>query len=418
DQRELIVAVWNELDTKQRFIWNKLITGSFRVGVSQRLVTRALAKVSGLDAATIAHRLMGNWQPSAAFFKDLLSTDTNDADISRPYPFALAYPVDDDKPISDLVTSLDDWQIEWKWDGIRAQLIKRQGQVFLWSRGEDLVTHSYPEIEKMAQHLPDGTVLDGELLAWKADSVMPFSQLQRRIGRKRAGKKLLAEVPVIFMAYDIMEHEHNDYREKPVETRRHTLEALVATITHAHLKLSPSVQATTHEELTMLKAQSRERLVEGFMLKRHTSPYHVGRKKGNWWKWKVEPYTVDAVMIYAQRGSGKRASLYTDYTFAVWADDDQLVPFAKAYSGLTDEEIRSLDNWIRNNTKERFGPVRSVPPVQVFEIAFEGIQRSTRHKSGVAVRFPRILRWRKDKPPKEADNLETIEALIPGEDTP
>ena len=418
EQRDLIVSAWHDLNTRQRFIWNKLITGSFRVGVSQRLVTRALAKLSGIDAATIAHRLMGNWTPSAEFFDNLLSEDTHDADISRPYPFALAYPVDEDKPITDLLTDLNDWQIEWKWDGIRAQLIKRDGQVFLWSRGEDLVTKSYPEIAEMAQLLPDGTVLDGELLAWTNNEVMPFSQLQRRIGRKRVGKKLLSEIPVIFMAYDVLEYKREDYREQPVETRRKSLEMLVAKLTHPTLKLSPLVVEEDYDALLTLRGKSRERLVEGFMLKRHASPYQVGRKKGNWWKWKVEPYTVDAVMIYAQRGSGKRASLYTDYTFAVWADDDTLVPFTKAYSGLTDEEIRKLDNWIRNNTRERFGPVRSVPAEQVFEIAFEGIQRSTRHKSGVAVRFPRILRWRKDKPPHEADSLETIEALLPEVDSP
>ena len=417
-QHDVIISAWRELNTRQRFIFNKLITGGFRVGVSQRLVTRALAEVSAVDAATIAHRLMGNWVPTPEFYKSLFSEDTQDADLSRPYPFFLAYPVKDEDDPSGELGNITDWQVEWKWDGIRAQLIKRRGQVYLWSRGEDLITDSYPEIKEMAESLPDGVALDGELLAWKSGEVQPFVQLQQRLGRKRLTKAVLEDVPIIFMAYDVLEHEGEDIRKTPVEERRLILDELAEQVENGHFLLSPLVYVETWDALAKLRAESRDRKVEGFMLKRRGSPYRVGRKRGDWWKWKIEPYSVDAVMIYAQRGTGKRASLYTDYTFAVWDENGELVPFAKAYSGLSDAEIRELDNWIRNNYKERFGPVRSVPPHHVMELGFEGIHRSNRHKSGVAVRFPRILRWRKDKPVEEADSLETIKQLLPesGED--
>ncbi|MBC7814041.1 MAG: ATP-dependent DNA ligase [Burkholderiales bacterium] len=411
-QHELVLSAWNSLNTRQRFIFNKLITGAFRVGVSQRLVIRALARVSSVDEASIAHRLMGNWEPTPEFYQTLVSLDTQDADISRPYPFFLAYAVSDESNPSGELGDLTEWQVEWKWDGIRAQLIKRGGKVYLWSRGEELVTDAYPEVAGIGELLPDGTVLDGELLVWKDSSVQPFAQLQQRIGRKSLSKNILADVPVVFMAYDLLELDAENMRERPVEERRRMLETLQASVASDVLKLSPLVEVKTWPQLLELRSESRGRGVEGFMLKRRGSPYRVGRKRGDWWKWKIEPYTIDAVMIYAQRGSGKRASLYTDYTFAVWDENRELVPFAKAYSGLSDVEIRELDNWIRNNFKERFGPVRSVPPHQVMELGFEGIQLSKRHKSGIAVRFPRILRWRKDKPIEEADTLETIRQLL------
>ncbi len=413
EQREVITSAWQELNTRQRFVFNKLITGGFRVGVSQRLVTRALAEASGIDRAVIAHRMMGDWEPTAVFYEGLISEEAGDEDISRPYPFFLAYPIDEN-PVDELDESdIAAWQAEWKWDGIRAQVIQRRGESFIWSRGEELVTDRYPEVLAFVEMLPDGTVLDGELLPWKDGDVLPFGELQRRIGRKTLGKKLLKDVPVIFMAYDLLECDSADVREKPLAWRREQLERIASETDHPHLILSPLANAPTWDELATLREESRDRKVEGLMLKRKSSPYRVGRQRGDWWKWKIEPYTVDAVLIYAQRGSGKRASLYTDYTFGVWTDDDELVPFAKAYSGLTDEEIREVDAWVRRNAVESFGPVRSVTPQLVFEIAFEGIRESTRHKSGVAVRFPRMLRWRKDKPPAEADTLETVKALLP-----
>jgi DNA ligase-1 len=407
-QREKVLKAWKRMDESQRFVWNKLITGGFRVGVSRRLVVRALARFSTIDAAVISHRLMGEWPATMETYHRILSADTRDADISRPYPFYLAYPVLDN--LSDL-GPLEHWQVEWKWDGIRGQLIKRNDQVFIWSRGEELVTEKYPELAEDAALLPDGTVLDGEILPWKDGRPLAFSELQRRIGRKTVGKKLLMEVPTAFLAYDLLEFGGKDRRPEPLLQRRKTLSHLLSNFPETHLLLSLVVTAQTWEELEVLREESRCRGVEGFMLKRLDSIYEVGRRRGNWWKWKIDPLTADGVLLYAQRGHGKRAGLYTDYTFAVW-QGDSLVPFAKAYSGLNDEEIREVDRFIQRNTLERFGPVRSVQPELVFEIAFEGIRESSRHKSGVAVRFPRILRWRREKKAQEADTIETLKSLL------
>jgi DNA ligase-1 len=411
-QRAALLDVWTQMDRRQRFVWNKLITGAFRVGVSQLLVTRALAQVAGLEQSAVAHRLMGDWEPTPAFFERLLAAGAGDVDVSRPYPFCLAHPLEGDPVVLGPVT---DWQAEWKWDGIRSQLIRRAEQTFLWSRGEELVTDRYPELRDIGDRLPDGTVIDGEILPWGPGGVMPFAQLQRRIGRKTLGKKLLAEVPVAILAYDLLEVGGIDIRAWPLERRRERLEEIVARETTSgveRLRLSPTVVADSWEQLAGLRAESRARNVEGLMLKRRGSPYRTGRVRGDWWKWKIEPFTIDAVLIFAQRGNGKRASLYTDYTFGLWSDG-KLVPVAKAYSGLTDAEIRQVDAFVRRNTLEKFGPVRSVKPELVFELGFEGIQRSTRHKSGVAVRFPRMLRWRTDKPAAEADTLETLRAMLP-----
>ena len=408
DQRREIFDAWSQMDESQRFVWNKLITGGFRVGVSRRLVVRALERFSGIDGAVITHRLMGDWPVTEETYQRILSPDTRDADISRPYPFFLAYPVTDNL---DNLGPLDDWQVEWKWDGIRGQVIQRDHQVFIWSRGEELVSRKYPEITESASHLPNGTVLDGEILPWKEGHPLPFSDLQRRIGRKTVSKKLLQEVPAIFVVYDVLEYGGEDIRSEPLAERRKVLGNLSATFSDSRLRLSPTVKVDTWEELERLRRESRQRGVEGFMLKRCMSSYQVGRKRGDWWKWKVDPLTADAVLIYAQRGHGRRAGLYTDYTFAVWRDG-ALVPFAKAYSGLSDEEIRQVDRFIQRNTLERFGPVRSVRPELVFELAFDSIQTSTRHKSGVAVRFPRIARWRRDKKIEDADTIETLRSLM------
>jgi DNA ligase-1 len=410
-QQSAMTVAWAEMSGGQRFVWNKLITGAFRVGVSQQLVTRALAKVAGLDAPTIAHRLMGEWEPTPEFFARLISIESDDAAASRPYPFFLAHPIEAD------VASLgprSEWQVEWKWDGIRAQLMRRQGQTFLWSRGEELITERYPELAAIAPYFPDGTVIDGEILPWKGGKVLPFAQLQRRIGRKTVGKAMLAEVPVILMGYDLLEHNGIDFRERPLEERRETLEAIIRGAGWGgRIMTSPILTDNSWESLVETRAGSRERGVEGMMLKRLGSPYRVGRVRGDWWKWKISPLSVDAVLIAAQRGSGKRASLYTDYTFGVWSGD-KLVAIVKAYSGLTDAEILKVDQFVRANTLDKFGPVRTVKPELVFEVAFEGIQLSSRHKSGIAVRFPRIARQRFDKTAADADSLNSIRALLPG----
>ena len=413
-QYEEVLSTWQSMNYTQRLIYNKLISGSFRLGVSQRLVMRALAEISGLEVDVIALRLMGHWEPTAGFFESVISPelDADETPIARPFPFHLAHQIN--FPLEDL-GDISDWQAEWKWDGIRAQVIKRENEVFIWSRGEDLITERFPEIAKAAEFLENGTVLDGEILPFLDENVLPFNELQRRIGRKTVGKKLLAEVPVILQCYDILEFEGADIRAEPLRKRRELLEKVTSELpAEASKAFRPTeiVKAESWEDLEEKREESRTRRVEGFMLKHLYSPFRSGRQRGDWWKWKIDPFTIDAVLLYAQKGTGKRSGLYTDYTFAVWNDAEELVPFAKAYSGLTDKEIRRVDNFVRRNTKETFGPVRSVTPKLVFELAFEGLQKSTRHKSGVAVRFPRILRWREDKTIKDADSLETIHALL------
>jgi DNA ligase-1 len=418
--REKLFEYWDELTWRERFLFVKLIGGGFRVGVSKLLVTRALAAIAAVDAKLIAQRLMG-WtdgrvRPTAAGFLQLIAAQSEDEHKLRggqPYPFFLAHQLAGDP--ADL-GALSDWQVEWKYDGIRAQLVRRGGQNYLWSRGEDLITERFPELAALS--LPDGTVVDGEVLIWTTgDAPAPFADLQKRIGRKTLSTKLLAELPAVLLAYDLLELDGVDLRTLPQHERRALLETLVTGVAKPQLRISPLVTSDIWEDLGKLRAESRARGVEGMMLKARNAQYGVGRTKdvGTWWKWKIDPYAVDAVLIYAQPGSGRRASLYTDYTFAVWDGEGEarrLVPFAKAYSGLTDAEIRQVDATIRNTTVEKFGPVRSVKPTMVFELGFEGIALSPRHKAGIAVRFPRILRRRDDKPVEEADTLDTLKGLL------
>lgn len=406
EKKEKILWAWQQLNESERFVFNKLITGGFRIGVSQQLMVKALAKYADVRENIVAHRLMGNWSPDINTFQELLHA-TEESDISKPYPFYLAYALEDD------VSTLGEpsaWIAERKWDGIRGQVIVRSGQLFVWSRGEELVTDKYPEYQVMLSLLPEGTVIDGEILPFQEDLPMSFNHLQTRIGRKTLTPKLLKEVPVSFVAYDVLEWRGEDIRLWRFEDRRRKLEEICDTKSNV-LRLSPAVSFETWEQLAQERLRSREFLSEGIMLKRRDSIYRNGRRRGDWWKWKIDPFTVDAVMIYAMRGHGRRANLYTDYTFAVW-DGEQLVPFTKAYSGLTDDEIREVDRWVKQNTVERFGPVRSVKPELVFEIAFEGINRSSRHKSGIALRFPRMARWRKDKIAAEANTISDLNALL------
>ena len=408
-QRTTVLRWWRGLPRAERFLVNKLLTGEFRVGVSHTLVVRALAEASNSETTAIAARLMGDWTPSAEWFTTIVAPPSGGApDASQPYPFYLASPLEGSP---EALGRREDWLVEWKWDGIRAQLIRRQGETWLWSRGEELITHRFPEVATAATHLPNGTVLDGEVLAFRDGRPMPFSALQQRIGRQKQVAQIMRAVPVVFIAYDLLEREGVDIRSEPLVTRREALATHL--VIDSVLRLSEEVPGSW-EELSALRLESRERAVEGFILKRRDSPYGVGRRKGAWWKWKIDPLTVDAVLIYAQPGNGRRASLLTDYTFGVW-HDEQLVPIAKAYSGLSNAEIEDLDKWIRRHTLERHGPVRVVEPVQVFELGFEAIAPSTRHKSGIAVRFPRMLRWRTDKPAAEADSLDTLRKLLRSE---
>lgn len=407
-QEKHITSWWSTQNYEHCFIINKLLTGALRVGVSQILLARAVAEYADLPRALILHRLMGEWVPDERFWEQLISKDSCESIPSRPYPFCLASPLENEPQA---LGEVSQWIAEWKWDGIRAQLIRREGQTYLWSRGEELIGERFPEIINASKQLPDGSVLDGEILPWNTEGVMPFAQLQRRIGRKNVGKKLLAEVPCIFLAYDVMEYESIDIRQQPFDHRLNHLDSLISSLEHPCIRQSEILQSDSWCALTRQRSESRARHVEGLMLKQIAAPYETGRKRGLWWKWKVEPYTVDAVMLYAQAGHGKRANLYTDYTFGVW-HEGTLVPIAKAYSGLDNKEISELDKWIRKHTLEKFGPVRSVETQQVFELAFEGINLSTRHKSGIAVRFPRIARWRRDLASKDADTLEQVKALI------
>ncbi|HEV2843916.1 MAG TPA: ATP-dependent DNA ligase [Thermoanaerobaculia bacterium] len=408
EQRREVTGWWRGLPRWETFVLNKLLTGELRVGVSQTLVERALAQIAGVPQPTIAHRLMGTWEPTASFYEGLFSPGAEEEDGSRPYPFYLASPLE--QPVEEL-GSREDWLVEWKWDGIRSQLIRRGGDVHLWSRGEELITERFPELVRAAASLlPDGTVLDGEILAWREGRPLPFAVLQRRIGRKKLTEKVLAEAPVVFLGYDLLEEGGRDARERPLADRRESLERILERGRPLFL-LSSRVDAPTWEAVAGVRGEARERGVEGLILKRLASPYRAGRRRGDWWKWKIDPFTLDAVLVYAQPGHGRRANLLTDYTFAVWSNGE-LVPIAKAYSGLTDEEIATLDAWIRRHTVQKFGPVRSVEPLQVFELAFEGIGVSPRHKSGIAVRFPRIARWRTDKRADQADTLEGIRRLL------
>ena len=424
EQAEAVRRLWQGLTTAELLVANKLLTGGLRVGVGQGLVLRALAQLSGLEEALLQHRLMGGFRPSAGAYLALLATaEASEAVPSRPYPFFLASPLEQppDGPASA-------WLAEWKFDGIRGQLIRRAGAGFLWSRGEELINAAFPDLIAAAADLPDGTVLDGEILVWPAGAAQPaaFAALQRRLGRKTPGKTLLAECPAAFVAYDLLEQGGDDWRQRPLSQRRAALEALILQVQEAtptpaagRLRLSPRLDLSGWQQLEPLRQQAAAASAEGLMLKALASPYLAGRRRGHWWKHKRDPYSLDAVLLYAQAGGGRRANLFTDYTFGLWdrppgAGDGpaQLVSFAKAYSGLNDEEITALDRWIRSHTTERFGPVRAVQPLQVFELAFEGLQRSSRHKSGIAVRFPRISRWRRDKPAHEADNLANALALL------
>lgn len=407
-KKQFIIDSWHQLNKNEVFVFNKLITGAFRIGVSQKMMVNALAKFTSLEASVIAHRISGNWDPSTTTFAELLNESPTITDYSKPYPFYLAYALDGDP------ATLGDpaaWQVEWKWDGIRGQLIKRNNTLFVWSRGEELMTDKFPEYHSLKDILPDGTVLDGEIIPSIDKKPLPFALLQTRIGRKNVTKKNLQDTPITFFAYDLLEYNNEDWRNKPLTERRKQLGAILSPLTTPTIILSPVVEFEKWDELDELRKTSREMGAEGFMIKRKSSIYQVGRKTGDWWKWKIEPLVIDCVMIYAEKGSGRRSNLYTAYTFAV-KDGEKLIPFTRAYSGLTDKEFNEVDWFVKRNAIEKFGPVRTVKPELVFEIAFEGIAASNRHKSGVALRFPRINRWRKDKKPDEINTLQDLKKML------
>jgi DNA ligase-1 len=410
EKKQHITSAWRSLTQHEIFVFNKLVMGSFRIGVSQTLMVRALAEVTQVEPSIIAHRIMGKWSPIDLSFEELILSENHHDRNSQPYPFFLAYPIEGE--VSAL-GSEEDWMVEWKWDGIRSQILLRDGELYIWTRGEELMTDKFPELHVFSTLIPNGTVLDGEIVAYQANRPLPFNVLQTRIGRKNLTKKILEEAPIAFIAYDLLEEDGVDIRLLSQIQRRTKLTQLVQSFPgNRYLQLSPLIKFSSWEELKKIHDQSREQAAEGFMIKRKTSSYQAGRKKGDWWKWKVDPLSVDAVLIYAQKGHGRRSELFTDYTFGVWNEEHQLVPFAKAYSGLTDAEIAQVDHFIKRNTIEKFGPVRTVTPELVFEIGFEGINFSPRHKSGIAVRFPRILRWRKDKNAADADTLKSLRSIL------
>ncbi len=407
-KKAFIVESWQGMNRSEQFVFNKLITGGFRIGVSQSVMVNSLAKVLKIEPSVIAHRISGKWEPSTILFSELLSEHNIATDYSKPYPFYLAYAIEGD--ISEL-GDLSEWQVEWKWDGIRGQMIKRNDELFVWSRGEGLMTEKFPEYHSLLNVLPDGIVLDGEIIPAVGGVPLPFALLQTRIGRKNVTKKQLQEAPIAFFAYDLLEYESEDWRSKPLTERRVNLEEVIRAINHPTLLLSDIVSFSSWEDLAKLRLTSRETGAEGFMIKRKSSVYGTGRRRGDWWKWKIEPLVIDAVMIYAQKGAGRRSNLYTDYTFAV-RDGEKLIPFTKAYSGLTDKEFAQVDAFVKRNSLEKFGPVRTVKPELVFEIAFEGIAASSRHKSGVALRFPRMSRWRHDKKADEINTLDDLKKML------
>lgn len=406
-KKEYILNTWSQLNKEELFAFNKLFSGSFRVGVSENLVVQALATITQLSTATITHAISGNWQPQNTTWENLFYNISHNH--AHPYPFYLAYPLE--KQLHEL-GAIHDWQVEWKWDGIRGQIIKRNDELFIWSRGEELVTEKFPELHFLLTTLPNGTVLDGEIICMKEGKPLPFAILQTRISRKKITKQQLEIAPIHFIAYDLLEKNYTDVREQPLATRRKWLEEIIANCTNNKIIVSAIIHANNWESLINLYYQARSNNAEGFMLKNKNSTYKTGRKVGDWWKWKTAPLTIDAVLIYAQKGSGKRSNLYTDYTFAVKDNNNNLITFTKAYSGLTDAEIKEVDSFVKKNSVEKFGPVRTVKPMLVFEIAFEGIAKSNRHKCGIALRFPRIARWRKDKTPEQINTLTDLHELL------
>lgn len=412
-----------ELDRDGLFLLLKMLTGAMRLGVSKALSERALARLAGVEQAVIAQALAGTWQPTPGMMRALLEGLAEDEDTPRPLPFFLASqivppefegtPEQETRLVAQQLGDPAGWEAEWKWDGIRAQLVKRRGRVLLWSRGDENLTDRFPDLIEPAARLPDGVAIDGEVLCWAGGAPLGFDVLQTRIGRTRVGTGILSKAPAALVAYDLLTMDGRDLREDPLESRRASLRRVLSGRSE-RLMVSETIPFDTWDELARWRAGSRERGVEGVMLKRRGSGYKSGRRRGEWWKWKIEPLTLDLVLIYAQPGHGRRAGLMTDYTFAAWAREPggELVTVTKAYSGLTDAEFREVDAWIRAHTVERFGPVRRVEPMLVFELAFDHVRPSNRHASGLAMRFPRMRRWRRDKPPEEADRLADARAMI------
>lgn len=407
ERKQSIMEAWRELETMRRYIFNKLLTGGFRPGITKRTLVRAIAEFCNVDTTLITHRLEGDWQPTPAFYERLIASEQAGEDVSQPYPFTTIQEVET-QDVQNELGDVTQWQVEWKWSGVRVQVVKRAGKVFVWTHGEALVTRRYPEILNLAAMLPDGVVLEGDLLPWKDGQLMPVGNLQKRVNRKNVSKKLMADVPLVFVACDVLEVNGEDIRHQPLAWRREQLHMLYQAQDSNGFHLSETIEISHWDDVHAARIICRERLAEALIIKHKSSAY----SSDHWWKWKAKAYKINAVLMYAQRGEGDRANLYTDYTFGVW-ENDSLVPIAKTDAGLSDSDIREIDRFVRQKTLDRFGPVRTVAPALVFEIAFDGLRRSKRHKSGIAVQSPRVTGWRLDLRPAEADTLDTVRALLP-----
>jgi len=400
-KKDWIIDVWSKSSRDDIYTFNKLLGGGIRIGASKKNVLKALSRTVHLDVDILEQRLLGTWEPTKIAYDALVNPDDIAGKGTCPYPFFLASPIQD---VDATLMPFSDWQIEPKWDGIRAQLVHRQEGTQLWSRGNDLISDQFPDILDSASELPYG-VYDGEVLAWGADGPQPFADLQKRLNRKKVTRQLLASIPCIMMLYDCLEFEGVDVREQALHERCKKIRDLRPPFYTSNPLTLNGVSA-----LNDYVKNARNNRVEGVIIKRLSSAYKSGRVRGDWWKLKVDPLLLDVVIMYAQKGKGIRSGLFTDYTFGVW-DNNQLVPIGKAYSGLTNDEIKQVHQILNNHLTDRFGPVRGVSPCVVLEVAFDSIQESPRHKSGLALRFPRINRLRLDKPVEEANSLEDARAL-------
>jgi DNA ligase 1 len=409
----VLAAMLDHLDASGRYALLKLALGELRVGINARLAKQALAQAFGLEVEAVEEVWHGLRPPFAELFDwaEGRADQPTVRDVPIFRPFMLAHPLEDTK------VSLDDYAPEWKWDGIRVQLVHAGGDTRLYSRTGDDISGSFPDV---AEAFRTPAVLDGELLVrgeaqgsgLQVESAASFNALQQRLGRKNVSQKMLGAYPAFVRLYDILFDGEEDLRDLPWEQRRVRLEGFAEQLDPERFDVSRLIEAESFEQLEELRLNARDVAIEGIMLKRRDSAYVAGRRTGLWYKWKRDPLTADCVLMYAQRGSGKRSSYYSDYTFGCWGEDGELLPVGKAYFGFTDEELKWLDRWIRGHTVQRFGPVREVEKTLVLEVAFDSIHTSTRHKSGLAMRFPRISRIRTDKPANEADTIAGMRALV------
>ena len=418
-QKEKIVSFWHQLNSVERFLFNKLVTGSFHVDIPPKLIIKALSSFCSLNEKYISQRLIGNWVPTAGFFNFLCTSNVSDTMANIPYPFNPVVQLD--LKVEDL-GNINQWLFEWKWNGIRSQIIKRENKVFIWSHDEDLLNDSFPELYELGSILPDGTVIEGIIIPIRDNILLPSAELKKRIAKRYPVKKILSDIPVSFVAFDLLEFDKEDIRNKSLNQRRNLLKEILNDITDKRIILSGVVECNSWKDLKIARSEAGKKSVDGLMLKRLYSPYSIGSETivsamqsgiltTNWYKWKNDPLTINAILLYARLEQGSTSPLFKEYTFALW-HDGKLIPFAKTSSGLTDEEIIQVDSFIRKNTLGKFGPVRTVKPELVFKLEFDGIQKSSRNKSGIVVLSPHITRWHHYKKIEEAGSLNSLTILL------